>query len=80
LTRHVKTRVHFRELSVDLIETYIRTGSPFDKAGAYGIQDYSGIFVDHIDGCFYNVVGFPLSDFYATLQQLLSEHQLRLVS
>ncbi|MCF7800501.1 MAG: Maf family protein [Candidatus Marinimicrobia bacterium] len=55
------TRVHFRALSTAEIEHYINTGSPFDKAGAYGIQDYSAIFVDAIDGCFYNVVGLPLS-------------------
>lgn len=55
------TRVHFRALSTAEIEYYINTGSPFDKAGAYGIQDYSAIFVDAIDGCFYNVVGLPLS-------------------
>lgn len=39
-----------------------------DKAGAYGIQDdYGAVFVSRIDGCFYNVVGFPLTNFYLTM-------------
>lgn len=62
------TRVHFRALTPHEIEHYINTGSPFDKAGAYGIQDYSAIFVDAIDGCFYNVVGLPLSHFVDSLK------------
>ncbi len=52
------TKVRFRELSKEEIKRYVATGSPMDKAGAYGIQD-SG-FVDSIDGSFSNVVGLPL--------------------
>lgn len=63
-----RTRVHFRELNEEEIEHYIQRESPLDKAGAYGIQDQSAIFVDKIDGCFYNVVGFPLTKFYRTLK------------
>ncbi|MCF7796593.1 MAG: Maf family protein [Candidatus Marinimicrobia bacterium] len=62
------TRVHFRAISASEIEYYISTGSPFDKAGGYGIQDYSAIFVDAIDGCFYNVVGLPLSHLVGSLK------------
>ncbi|MBN1997112.1 septum formation inhibitor Maf [candidate division KSB1 bacterium] len=58
------TRVHFRDLNDDEISSYVDTGNPMDKAGAYGIQDQSAVFVDRIDGCFYNVVGFPLAKFY----------------
>ena len=41
-----------------------------DKAGAYGIQDdYGAVFVERIEGCYYNVVGFPLAKFYLVMQQ-----------
>ena len=76
VNKQVETAVHFKTLPEDEISTYIKSGNPFDKAGAYGIQDYSGIFVDKIEGCFYNVVGFPLSDFNASLKGLLSDHNL----
>ena len=63
------TVVRFRRLHEDEITSYIASGSPFDKAGAYGIQDdYGALFVDRIEGCFYNVMGFPLSRFYTALQ------------
>lgn len=65
---HQSTKVHFRALEPAEITHYINTGGPFDKAGAYGIQDYSAIFVDAIDGCFYNVVGLPLSHFVESLK------------
>lgn len=60
-----RTLVTFRALGDDEIDRYVRSGSPMDKAGAYGIQDDVGaIFVERIEGCFYNVVGFPLTRFY----------------
>jgi len=56
-----KTLVTFGELSDNQINHYIKTGSPFDKAGAYGIQDDRGaLFVEKIDGDFYNVMGLPI--------------------
>ena len=72
----VSTKVYFKTLSDAEINTYIGSGAPFDKAGAYGIQDYSSIFVDRIEGCFYNVVGFPLSNFHSRLNTLLVKNQL----
>lgn len=64
-----KTVVKFRNLEEEEIERYIDSGSPFDKAGAYGIQDDMGaLFVEHINGCFYNVVGLPLTKFYVALK------------
>jgi len=75
---HVLTQVHFRALSQDEIGTYIATGSPFDKAGSYGIQDFSSIFVDRIEGCFYNVVGLPISHLHQRLSSLLKLHSLKL--
>ncbi|HZY10845.1 MAG TPA: Maf family protein [Bacteroidota bacterium] len=60
-----RTRVKFRTLEEGEIVEYIQSGAPLDKAGAYGIQDdYGAVFVEKIDGCFYNVVGFPLTKFY----------------
>jgi len=71
---HEVTRVTFRELSRGEIEAYVKTGSPMDKAGAYGIQDdFGAIFVEKINGCFYNVVGFPLTRFYLRYRELSSE-------
>ncbi len=68
------TKVSFRHLTLQEIEEYVVSGSPLDKAGAYGIQDdYGAVFVERIDGCFYNVVGFPLSRFYTELQQFQKE-------
>jgi septum formation protein len=64
------TKVTFRELADDEIGEYVRSGSPMDKAGAYGIQDdYGAIFVERIEGCFYNVVGFPLTKFWMRLRE-----------
>jgi septum formation protein len=67
------TLVKFRELEETEILEYVRSGSPADKAGAYGIQDdYGALFVEKINGCFYNVVGFPLTKFYITLKKFQS--------
>ena len=59
-----KTSVTFNKLTRKEILYYIDNFQPYDKAGAYGIQDWSSIFVKKINGCFYNVVGFPLPKFY----------------
>ena len=67
VTRSVCTRVSFKALSDEEIYAYIKTGEPRDKAGAYGAQSRAAVFVDKIDGDFFNVVGFPLSDFYTTV-------------
>ncbi len=54
------TRVRFRALSDEEIAAYIATGEPMDKAGAYGIQGRAALFVEGIDGDYFNVVGLPL--------------------
>jgi septum formation protein len=61
VTRTSITRVWFRRLGQQEIVSYIATGEPLDKAGAYGIQERGALLVDKIDGCYYNVVGLPLS-------------------
>lgn len=64
-----KTRVTFRELSDEEISTYVASGTPMDKAGSYGIQDDHGaVFVNHIEGDYYNVVGLPLCSTYVHLR------------
>ena len=67
---HEKTYVTFNKLNNDDINYYINNNHPYDKAGSYGIQDWSSIFVKKIEGCFYNVVGFPISKFYFNFKKL----------
>ncbi len=57
---HERTVVKFRELPDELVEKYVRSGSPMDKAGGYGIQDLGAVFVEKIEGDFYNVMGLPI--------------------
>lgn len=67
-----KTEVTFRVLDDDEIIDYIKTGSPLDKAGAYGIQDdFGAVFITKIVGDYYNVVGLPLSKVYSSLKKVL---------
>jgi septum formation protein len=57
-----KTAVRFRDLSPRMIEDYVATGEPLDKAGAYGALGFAAPFIERIDGDFYNVVGLPLCE------------------
>ena len=64
------TRVYFRMLTPDMIDYYVQTFQPLDKAGAYGIQDWIGYTsIEKINGCFYNVMGLPLSRLIWELKQ-----------
>ena len=66
-----ETFVTFKELSKEEIRHYILSYKPFDKAGAYGIQEWIGLIgVISITGCYFNVVGFPIARFYKELNQL----------
>src|SRR5271168_4281032 len=65
-----RTRVEFLKMSDQEIENYIQTGEPFDKAGAYGIQGIAGRFATRIEGCYFNVLGLPLSRLWTILQSL----------
>lgn len=58
-----RSRVHFRRLSSAEIEWYLETGEYRDKAGAYGVQGYASLLIDRIEGCYFNIVGFPLTAF-----------------
>lgn len=66
-----RTEVEFRKLVKEEIADYVRSGSPMDKAGAYGIQDdFGAVFVKKINGCYYNVVGLPLTKLYHALRKV----------
>ena len=69
-----KTDVVFRNLSDITILQYVDQGNCYDKAGAYGIQEWIGMVgVERIEGCYYNVMGLPLSRLYTELQQLMAK-------
>ena len=71
IVNYEKTEVEFRKLTKDEIIDYIKGGSPMDKAGAYGIQDdFGAVFVKRISGCYYNVVGLPLTNLYNALRKV----------
>lgn len=63
------TDVHFRELSDGEIDSYVASGEPMDKAGAYGAQGKAALFVRSIDGDFFNVMGLPLCRLGEMLKQ-----------
>ncbi|HOP75099.1 MAG TPA: Maf family protein [Bacillota bacterium] len=67
---YVETKVWFRKLDPEEIEFYVASGEPLDKAGAYGIQGLGAILVEKIDGCYFNVVGLPLSKLVMILREL----------
>ena len=64
------TRVAFSPLSDEEIDDYVSTGEPMDKAGAYAIQGLASKFVERIEGCYFNVVGLPVSLVYRNLEAL----------
>lgn len=57
---HETTKVFFRDLSPDEIMRYVESGDPLDKAGAYGMQNGACIFVEKIEGDYFNVIGLPI--------------------
>lgn len=75
LTTHEKTIVNFKDYSTEEIHAYIATGEPMDKAGSYGIQGLGGVLVHSIEGCYFNVVGLPISK----LADILKEFNIRVL-
>lgn len=69
LKDYVKTEVRFGELSSHIIDMYVETGEPLDKAGAYGIQERGSVLIEYIVGDYFNVVGLPIY----TLSRILNE-------
>lgn len=72
----LKTEVYFASLTEELVDYYIGTGEPMDKAGAYGIQGFGGAFVEKINGSYSNVVGLPLYETTRLLQAFNISPQL----
>lgn len=67
---HSLTNVRFKSLTKQEIEYYVNTFKPYDKAGAYGIQEWIGtIGISHIEGSFYNVMGLPIQKLYEEIQK-----------
>lgn len=65
------TEVYFSDITENEIWQYIESGEPLDKAGSYGIQGLGGVFVEKINGCYYNVVGLPLNLLKKTINEVL---------
>jgi nucleoside triphosphate pyrophosphatase len=64
------TLVHFRPITEEELSSYLATEEPYDKAGAYAIQGQAGRYIPRIEGCYFNVVGLPLSRVLIELQTL----------
>ena len=74
ITVNAITKVIFKELTDEEIEYYVETCKPYDKAGAYGIQEWIGkIGIDHIEGSYFNVMGMPTHLLYKTLNAIVSQ-------
>jgi septum formation protein len=72
-TFHVITKVYFNLLTDDEIDYYVRNYHPFDKAGAYGAQDWIGfVGIERIEGCYFNVVGLPVQQLWKELNDFLN--------
>jgi septum formation protein len=69
-TGHEITRVWIAPMTDVEVDTYVATGEPLDKAGAYAIQGIAGRFIPRIEGCYFNVVGLPLARIWQALLDL----------
>jgi septum formation protein len=67
---HETTRVRFSELSPEEIDWYVSTGEPRGKAGAYAIQGSGALFIEGIEGDYFNVVGLPVRLVYELLRKM----------
>lgn len=66
---HERTRVFFRPAGIDELKAYVDTGEPMDKAGGYAVQGLGVVFVNSIEGCYFNVVGLPLGRLTRVLKE-----------
>lgn len=73
------TEVRFSTLTESEITNYIQTGEPMDKAGAYAIQGMASRWVERVDGCYFNVVGLPVSRVYSMMRTLEAATGIQLV-
>ena len=70
-----ETTVKFTNLNDNIINAYVATGEPMDKAGSYGAQGLGSSLVKSFDGCYFNVVGFPVNRFCIELIQILERYK-----
>jgi len=70
LTHVEKTAVLMRKITDEELDWYVQSGEPFDKAGGYGIQGRAAVFVERVNGCYFNVVGLPLAVLWQMLGRL----------
>ena len=70
LVEYERTRVRFCEMSNEEIDWYVGTGEPRDKAGAYAIQGKGGLFVEEIEGDYFNIVGLPIRLVYEMVRRI----------
>lgn len=70
ITAAETTRVRMRKLDPGLIEAYVKSGEPMDKAGGYGIQGRASLFVESVEGCYFNVVGLPMARLGVMLEEM----------
>lgn len=78
LTFYETTHVTFADLDASEIEAYVATGEAFGRAGAYGIQGPAGAWVSRLEGCYFNVMGFPLHRFARVVSERIASGQLKL--
>ena len=69
LSRSVETKVFFKKMTGQEIESYVKTGEPLDKAGAYAIQGFGAVLVKKIEGDYFNVMGLPLRSLTGVLRK-----------
>lgn len=70
---HEITKVDMNEISEEQIKTYVASGEPMDKAGAYAIQGSASKWIPRIEGCYFNVVGLPVARVWQLLQEIVGE-------
>lgn len=70
---HEQSRVRFADLTESEITEYVASKEPMDKAGAYGIQGLGSQFISEIEGCYFNVMGFPIHKFYRLVNAIRQE-------
>ena len=70
IVEHESTRVRFGEMSEEEINWYVASGEPMDKAGAYAIQGKAALFIEEIQGDYFNIVGLPVRLVYELSRRL----------
>lgn len=75
---HETTQVRFAAVSDEEVAAYVAIGESFDKAGGYGVQGPAAAWVTDLEGCYFNVMGFPVHAFSAALADMIADGRLEL--